>query len=171
MSKDIKKKLLEIAQEKVEQKLKEEREKEEARINGEIDKVKFILELIDKKMLYKRIGDWRDYKYEMITQEIFFEDYSKEPKNTYDKKLEIKDLDWNLDNYHLQIEVNGIKYYHIGSLIKDFEEQLKKKTERINYITEGLYDLENEFKELVKQEKMIKSFIEDYNTIAQKIKE
>ena len=168
---NVKEKLYEIAKEKVEQKLKEEREKEEARINGEIDKVKFILELIDKKMLYKRIGDWRDYKYEMITQEIFFEDYSKEPKNSYDKKLQIKDLDWNLDNYHLEIEVNGIKYFHIGKLIKDFEEQLKKKTERINYITEGLYDLENEFKELVKQEKMIKSFIEDYNTIAQKIKE
>ena len=149
---NVKEKLFEIAKEKVEQKLKAEREKEEARISGEIDKVKFILELIDKKMLYKRIGDWCDYKYEMITQEIFFEDYSKEPKNSYDKKLEIKDLDWDLDNYHLQIEVNGIKYYHIGSLIKDFEEQMKKKTEQIDYITRNLSDLKKEFDELVGKE-------------------
>ena len=168
---NVKEKLFEIAKEKVEQKLKAEREKEEARISGEIDKVKFILELIDKKMLYKRIGDWRDYKYEMITQEIFFEDYSKEPKNSYDKKLEIKDLDWDLDNYHLQIEVNGIKYYHIGSLIKDFEEQMKKKTEQIDYITRNLSDLKKEFDELVGKEEIIKGFIEDYNAINRKIKE
>ena len=172
---DIKNKLLKIAEENVNKKIAEEQKRREKQIEKEIKDVEFILELIEKKMLYKKIGDRWDNprKYELITKEIFFEDYSKiEPKNTWSKKLQIKGNEyWDSDSYKLDIEVNGEHYYHIGYIINDFEEVLKEKKDKIKYITNGLHELEEDFEKLKNQEKNIKGFIEDYNAINKSLNE
>ena len=89
---DIKQKLLDLAEQKVKEKLEEEKKQNEKKIKNEIKDVEFILELIEKKMLYKKIGDnWdKKQKFLVITKEIFFEDYTKEPKDSWSKKLQIK---------------------------------------------------------------------------------
>jgi hypothetical protein len=172
---DIKDKLLKIAEENVNKKLVEEQKRRETQIEKEIEDVKFILELIEKKMIYKKIGGRWDnpIKYELITKEIFLEDYSKEePKNSWSKKLQIKGQEyWDSDSYKLDIEVNGEHYYHIGYIINDFEEALKNKRNRIKYITDGLNDLEKDFEKLKNQEKNIKGFIEDYNAVNKSLNE
>ena len=159
----IENEILKMAQTNVNKKIIEEKIKLENKFNSEIEDVKFILELINKKMLYKK-----DKKgYELITSEIFLKDYlEKETKYTWQRKLEIteptnKYADY-CDSYQLQIEVNGEKYYHIGYIINDFEKELNNKINRINYMTDGLYEIKKDFEELVKQEPIIKKMIEDY---------
>lgn len=88
---------------------------------------------------------------------------SYEEFEKYKKGIQLKDYKgFSYDTYDVDIRVNGIRYKHIGSIIKEFEEKLKEKTDRINYITEGLHELKEEFMELVNEEKNIKKFIEDY---------
>ena len=156
MQEDIENKILEMAQKNVNKKISEEKIKLENKINSEIKDVKLILELINKKMLYKK------------DKKIFFKDYfEKETKYDWQRKLEIKEPTDKYanycDSYQLQIEVNGEKYYHIGYIINDFEKELSNKINRINYMTDGLYEIKKDFEELVKQEPIIKKMIEDYH--------
>ena len=173
--KDIKEELLKIAREKVNEKLEKERKENEEKIEKEIKDVNFILELIEKKMLYKVIGDWREsQKFEMITKEMFFKDYTSEPKsNWHTKGIEIKGWDsWSSDNYKLKIKINNeIEYKHIGYIIQDFEQKLKEKLDRVSRLTEGLYELQSEFKELANQETNIMKFVQEYNEINKKLNE
>lgn len=167
--KSIEQELLKIATENVNKKLEEERKKSEEQIKNEIQDVNFILELIEKKMLYKVIGRWSsDEKFIMITKEIFLKDYTSEPTSNWHKKgITIKDWHgWNLENCDLKITINNeIEYRHIGYIIKDFIETLKEKKDRIYRVTEGLNGLEKNFKELVNQEANIMKFVKDYNDI------
>lgn len=162
---DLKNKLLKIATENVNKKLEEELKNNQQQIKEEIKDVNFILELIDKQMLYKVVGEWRNEKFEMITKEEFIKDYTSEPKSDWHKKG-IKIKSWNgfgNDNYKLDITINDeIKYKHIGYIIKDFTERLKDKEEKIYKITEGLNELEIDFEKLKNQEKNIIKFVNDY---------
>ena len=165
---DIENKILKLAKETANKKLKEEQERIEKKINSEIEDVKFILELINKKMLYKRKGEYYNVKgYELITEDIFLQDYfEKEPKNSWNKKLQIKERDsWDSEWYKLEIEVNGEKYFHIGYIISDFEKELNDKKSRIKGISEKLWEIEKDFNEFTKQEPIIKQMIEDYHLI------
>ena len=169
---DIEQKLLKLAEENVNKKMEEERKASELKIKKEIKDVKFILELIEKKMLYKKIGDWKNpIKFEMITKEIFWNDYTTKPKDKWRAEgITIKEWDnWGFDNYNLKIEVNGIKYEHIGYIVTDFINELKEEQRRIATITNGLYELEKHFEELKKQEKNIIGFVNDYNETKKKI--
>lgn len=169
---DIKQELLKIANEQVNKKLEEERKKNEEKIQKEIQDVNFILELIEKKMLYKVINRWHsDEKFIMITKEMFLQDYTKEPKENWHKRgIMLKNWKGWKDSYDLEITINDeIKYYHIGYIVKDFIETLKDKKERIIRVTEGLNNLERDFEELQKQEKNIVNFVKEYNQINKEI--
>lgn len=159
--KNIKEYLLKIANENVNKNLEEMKKQHEERIKREIEDVNFILELIEKKMIYKVVGE----KYVMITKEIFLNDYMSEPKESWHKKgITIKDWNGWKESYDLIITINNeVTYKHIGNVIKDFRNSISEKTRRIQYITDGLWELEQDFNKLVKQEKNIMKFIKDYN--------
>lgn len=175
MFNNLEKELLKIATENVNKKLKEERKKSEEKIKSEIQDVNFILELIEKKMLYKVVGRWHsDEKFIMITKEIFLKDYTSEPESDWHKKgITLKNWHgWNLENCDLKIMINDeIEYRHIGYIIKDFTDTLKEKKDRIYRITEGLNDLERKFKELVNQETNIMKFVKEYEEIKKQLNE
>lgn len=93
MNKEIISKIKEIAYENVNKKIEEERKETERKINSELEIVETVLKYIKNKLLFKKVGDsWRqNYEYEIVTEEIFFEDYSKESKSYWDKGIEIKE--------------------------------------------------------------------------------
>ena len=162
--KDVKQELLKIAEENVNRKLEEEMEKNKQRIEKEIEDVKFMLELIEKRMLYKIIGSWSEPKsFVMITKEIFLEDYSKEREYKCQEKLQVKKYDNWQDNYKLEIIVNGTHYSHIGCLMKDYYDELRTEQGRLKDISIKLNESVKRYEELQEQETKIKSFIEDYN--------
>lgn len=165
---DIENKILKLAKETANKKIKEEQEQIEKKLNNEIEDVKFILELINKRMLYKRKVEYYNIKgYELITEDIFLQDYfEKDPKNSWNKKLQIKEKDsWNSEWYKLEIEVNGERYFHIGYIINDIEKELENKKDRLKRINEDLWKIEKDFDEFKKQEPIIKQMIEDYHLI------
>lgn len=163
--KDIKQELLKIAEENVNKKLEEEMEKNKKRIEKEIEDVNFILELIEKRMLFKITGSWSEPKsFVLITKEIFLEDYSKERKYDWQEKLQVKKYDNWRDNYKLDIVVNGERYNHIGCLMKEYRDELKKEQERVKEISIKLRESAKRYEELQEQEAIIKTFIEDYNS-------
>ena len=169
---NIEQELLKIATENVNKKLEEERKKSEEKIKNEIQDVNFILELIEKKMLYKVIGDCREnQKFEMITKEIFLKDYTSEPKANWHKKgIQIKNWNSWKESYNLKIVINDeIEYKHIGYIIQDFTHTLKDKKDRISRITEGLNEIEKQFKELLNQETNIMKFVKDYNNAQEQL--
>ena len=162
--KDIKQELLKIAEENVNKKLEKEMEKNKKRIEKEIEDVNFILELIEKRMLFKITGSWSEPKsFVLITKEIFLEDYSKERKYDWQEKLQVKKYDNWRDNYKLDIVVNGERYNHIGCLMKEYRDELTKEQERVKEISIKLRESAKRYEELQEQETIIKTFIEDYN--------
>ncbi len=166
---DVKKELLSIAQEKVNKKMAEEQERREKQIKNEIKDFEFILELIEKRLIYKKTGDsWRNPKYVMITREIFFEDYSN-CKDEWKKGIQIEEWDSWKDSNTLRIKVNGIYYEHIGKLIQDYEKELKDKTDRVTRLQSILRELEECFNSLKSQEKNIMEFIKNYNEIEENL--
>ena len=163
--KDIKQELLKIAEENVNKKLEKEMEKNKKRTEKEIEDVNFILELIEKRMLFKITGSWSEPKrFVLITKEIFLEDYSKERKYDWQEKLQVKKYDNWRDNYKLDIVVNGIRYEHIGCLMQDYRNELKKEQERVKEISIELRESAKRYEKLQEQEATIKTFIEDYNS-------
>lgn len=171
--KNIEQELLKIATENVNKKLEEERKKSEEKIKSEIQDVNFILELIEKKMLYKVVGRWSsNEKFIMVTKDIFLKDYTSEPKTDWHKKG-IRIENWHgylSDNYDFRITINDeITYSHIGYIIKDFIDTLKEKKDRIYRLTEGLNDLEKKFEDLSNQETNIIKFVENYNEIKKQL--
>lgn len=163
---DVEKELLKIATEEVTKKIKTEQEKAENKIKLDIENVKMILDYIEKGMLYKvNKNKITGYQYVLITKEIFFEDYTKEPEYDWKKGLSIKEYDdWN-DRYKYEFKVNGIEYKHIGGIINNFETKLKKEIERINDLHSRCRELENDFEMLLSQEKNVKGFVENYNKL------
>lgn len=162
--KDIKQELLKIAEENVNEKLEKEMEKNKQRIEKEIEDVKFILELIEKRMLFKITGSWSEPKsFVLITKEIFLEDYSKEREYKWQEKLQVKKYDNWRDNYKLDIIVNGEHYNHIGCLMQEYRNKLKEEQERVEGISRKLRESEKRYEALQEQETTIKNFIEDYN--------
>ncbi len=167
---DIKNRLLKIAEEKANEKIKKELEKAEENIKDEVEDVEKILKMIDKKMLYKiNFDKKKNTKFIMITEEIFFQDYLED--NNFFGGSTIRFKNYTREEYEVEIKVNGIEYYHIGSLIQKFESKLKEKITQIERVTVDLRRLEDDFKDLVNQEKNIKKFIEDYNETEKNILE
>lgn len=165
MKENIENKILKLAEKSANKKINEEKKRIEDKLKNEIDDVKFILDLINKKMLYKAIRvNYNIKQYQLITDEIFLEDYfEKEPKSTWGKKLQVKNKEyWDSDSYNLEIEVNGEKYYHIGYIINSFETELKEKKNRVKYLNDKLWEIEKDFDDFIKQEPIIKKMIEDY---------
>ena len=88
MNKEIISKIKETAYKNVNKKLEEEKKEIERKINSELEIVEETLKYIKNKLIFKKVGDNWKYKYVLVTEEIFFEDYSNEPKNSWNKGIE-----------------------------------------------------------------------------------
>lgn len=90
MNKEIISKIKEIAYENVNKKIEEEKKETERKINSELEVVEEILKYIKNKLIFKKVGDDWKHDYVLVTEDIFFKDYSSEPKNSWNKGIEIK---------------------------------------------------------------------------------
>lgn len=161
--KDIISKIKEKAYDNVNKKLEEERQKTEEKINSELDRVEEVLKYINNKLLFKEIGDGWNCNYALVTEEMFFDDYTKEGKYSWENGIKIKHK--REKKYDSFILVNGESYYDIRYLIGNYEETF-------NYYNKKLQDLSYEFREIAdkaeelkKKEPLIKRLIEKYQKV------
>ena len=163
MNEEIISKIKEIAYENVNKKLKKEREETERKINSELAIVETVLKYIKNKLLFKKVGDswWQDYK--MVTEEMFLTDYSREPEHSWSKGIEIKyQREKNWDYF---IKINGIYYYDVRYIIRNYEEDFNNLNRRLNRIREDFSKIEEIKQNLLEQEPKIKNLLEQYQEV------
>ena len=114
-------KIKESAYENVNKKLEEERKKVEDKINNELIDVERCLQYIQNKMVFKIIkSSWSHTGiYVLADENTFFEDYSKEPKYSFDKG--IKFANSSSKPYEPLFNVNGEHYYDMRYIVRNYD--------------------------------------------------
>lgn len=163
MNKEIISRIKEKVYENVNKKLEEERKKTERKINNELEVVEEILKYIKNKLIFKKVGDNWKYNYVLVTENIFFEDYSSEPKNNWNKGVEINHKREKYWDYF--IKVNGNYYYDIRYIIANYKDDFETLDRRLNRLREDFSKIEEIEKNLLEQEPKIKKLIEQYQEI------
>lgn len=157
---DIISKIKETAYENVNKKVEEERKRTEEKINKELTVVEEILGYINNKMLFIK----PDYgEYVLVDEKMFFEDYSKEPENSWNKGLTINHDRKN--KYDCFIKVNENRYYDIRYIIRNYEEDFECYRKRIDNLVTGIREIENKVENLKRQEPKIKKLLEQYKQV------
>lgn len=163
MNKEIISKIKEKAYENVNKKLEEERKETERKINSELEVVEEILKYIKNKLIFKKVGNDRHPNYVLVTEEMFFEDYNNEPKNSWNKGIEVNHERKN--KWDCFIKVNGEYYYDVRYLIANYEEDYKNLRNRMSDLKIKFSNLEREAEELLALEPKIKKLLEQYQEI------
>lgn len=163
MNKEIISKIKEMAYENVNKKLEEEKKETERKINSELEIVEETLKYIKNKLIFKKVGDDWKHDYVLVTEEMFFEDYSNEPKNCWNKGIEIR---YNREKkWDCFIRVNGNNYYDVRYIIANYEEDFDVLDKRLNDLRERFSEIEKREKKLLEQEPKIKKLLEQYQKI------
>lgn len=161
--KDIISKIKEKAYDNVNKKLEEERQKTKEKISSELDRVEEVLKYINNKLLFKKIGDSWNCNYILVTEEIFFDDYTKEGKYSWENGIKIKHK--RERKYDPFILVNGESYYDIRYLIRNYEETFDSYNTRLQNLRDSFREIERKVKELKEKEPLIKRLIEEYQKV------
>jgi hypothetical protein len=161
--KEIVDKIKSLAYENVNKKIEEEKKKTENKLNEEIDQVEKILKYINNKLLFKEIGERWNCNYKLVTEEIFFEDFNKEPE--YDWKKGIKINFERKNKWDCFIEVNGERYYDIRYIIRNYEETFEFYNSGLELLRKSFNEIRDKAEELKMKEKAIKRLIQEYENI------
>lgn len=157
-------KIKESAYENVNKKLEEERKKVEDKINNELKDVERCLQYIKNKMVFKIIGDrWSITEYRLVNENIFFEDYTKEPDYWGNKGIRF--LDSSKKPYEPLFKVNGESYYDMRYIIRHYEETFESYSRRLHDLHQEFNKIEEMANNLKKQEPHIKKLIEQYKNV------
>lgn len=157
-NKDIISKIKEKAYENVNRKLEEERKKTEDKINNELVDVEKCLSYINNKLVYKTIKEnYRPIKYVLADEEMFFDDYNKEPKW-------YKGICFPVDKDYL-FRVNDEYYYDVRNLMKDYRKGFVEYRDDLARLNENFIKIEEGYKKLIDQEQNVKSMLEQLKKV------
>lgn len=159
--KDIISRIKEKAYENVNKKIEEEREATESKIKNELETVERCVEFIEKHLVFKKVNG----NYVLATSDMFFDDYSKQPKYSYNSGVKIKE---NRRIYEPWFTVNGESYYEIRYIIGKYEEDFSRLTKRAEQMYETIRGLKESWKTLEQEQKSIKSLLEQYGDAVNK---
>lgn len=161
-NKDIISKIKELAYENVNKKLEEERKRTEDRINNELADVGKALAYVKNRLVFKKLESNRNkpYKYELVTEDIFFEDYNKETDY-------YKGINWanEVNGWGCVFIVNNIAYYDIRYLIKNYEMDINEWGRKLNYLYDTYRSIEEGLENIKRQEPAVKSIIEQLKKV------
>ena len=164
-NKDIISKIKEKAYENVNKKIEEQRKEIENKIKNELDLVSKCIDLINEKLVFKKIDSYNG-NYILATADMFFEDYNKEPKYLGDEGIR---FDCRKYYYEPYFKVNGESYYDVRYLIGRYEHDWKSLSKRINRLYESLNTLEEQRNEMIKRQPVIKKLLEEYTELHKEV--
>lgn len=157
-NKEIIEKIKAKAYENVNRKLEEERKKTEDKINNELADVEKCLSYIKNRLVYKTINkNYLPIKYVLADEEMFFEDYNKEPK--WDKGI------YFTEDKNYLFRVNDEYYYDVRNLMKDYRKSFEKYHDDLARLNEKFIELEKGYEKLKAQELNVKSMIEQLQKV------
>lgn len=153
-----------LVEEQIELKKKQELEKIEKQIKADEEVITKAIELINTHTLYKKISKNNHYVYELATEEMFKNDYIKEPKYSWHKGIEFHMNSFNEKVNKGIIEVNGETYYDIRYALNTYENDVKKLRHSLKSLKEKIREREKEMELLDKEFPTLKKAIEEWQT-------
>lgn len=157
MKNKIRTKLLRIANKAYKEKLEKGKSEMELIFSKDKTVLKQILEIVEKRIVYKNVGENYRPKYIVITEEILLQDYTTEREHQWSRETSIGE-----DKGELIIKVNGISYYHLSGLLKKQKEDIEKCIENNSWERGKLYEKREALKHLEEAEPAIKKIILEY---------
>lgn len=139
----------------VQKSLDEKRLSEIGRLGEQLEKdresIEKVLKLIHESLLYKKIEQYCSpiKNYEIVTEDVFLQDYTGEPKNNWCKGVIWTD-EYNMSKYPWCeiVKVNGNRYYDIRYFVRAYESDIGRLKEEIAHLQNKLCESENKYKEL-----------------------
>ena len=139
--------LKELVENQIEAKKNQELERIEKQLNDDREVINKAIELINTHTLYKKVGR-NHYVYELVTEEMFKNDYIKEPKNSWNKGIKFQ-----IDSFTERvnkgvIEVNGEHYYDIRYALNTYEKRVEEITNSLGYLKIDINEKKRELEQL-----------------------
>lgn len=146
----------------IEAKKNQELERIEKQIERDKEIISKAIELINTHTLYKKIGNNNHYVYELVTEEMFKNDYIKEPKNSWNKGIKFR-VDSFTERVNRGIlEVNGETYYDIRYALNKYEKRVEKITDSLEYLKKEINKKKRELEQLNESFPTLKKAIEEW---------
>lgn len=148
----------------IEAKKNQELERIERQIEQDKEVISKAIELINTHTLYKKIGNNNHYTYELATEEMFKNDYIKEPKNSWNKGVEFqRDIFAEKVNKGV-MRVNGETYYDIRYALNTYEKRVEEITDSLRYLKREINEKKRELKQLNENFPTLKKAIIEWQT-------
>lgn len=160
--KTIEQKLTALADKAYKDKVKIEKVAIEKRYLGDKQMLEQILEIVKSRLVYKEVGDSWSKKYLVVTEEMLFEDYTTEPKNSWNRGTKIEK-----NGKYFTITVNGHRYSHLGELFKTYRNDIEEAIKKNQQESDMLYEKRKTIENLEKEEPKIKQMLSDYITLTE----
>ena len=152
-----------LVEAQIEAKKKQELERIERQINADKEVIDKAIELINTHTLYKKICEGNHYTYKLANEEMFKNDYLKEPKSSFKKGI-----NFHVDNFNKRgvnngvIEVNGETYYDIRYALNNYEKYVENLTRSLTYLEDLINEKKKELEELNEYFPTLKKAIEEW---------
>lgn len=151
-----------LIENQIETKKKQELERIEEQLNADKEVIDKAIELINTHTLYKKISKHNNYVYELATEEMFKDDYMREPNFSWKKGVSFHEDAFNERINKGVIEVNGEVYYDIRYALNSYEKYMNELTSSLTYIEDKIREKRKELELLNKEFPTLKKAIEEW---------
>lgn len=154
-------KILAKSEELIAERIRLENEQAQERANADREKIEKAIDLIKNNLLYKKVKKgYSGEQYVLATEDMFYEDYTSNTEYVWQRGITYTGGKDNTDYIYSGVfKVNGERYYDIRYIIKEYENNLKKTSEKIKSYGDKLRDITDEYEKLVKEAPRIKALI------------
>lgn len=156
--------LKELIENQIEAKKKQELKRIEKQLNADKEVIDKAIELINTHTLYKKIRKNNYFIYELATEEMFKNDYIREPNFSWKKGVSFYEDEFNERINKGVIEVNGEVYYDIRYALNRYEKYMNELTSSLTYIEDKIHEKRKELELLNKEFPTLKKAIEEWQT-------
>ena len=165
MDNDIKNKIYEKVQAQLDAKMAQAQEAARNQAERDREKVEIAIEMISSRLVYKDIGGrgW-GHKYVLATEEMFYEDYLKEPESIWQKGLKFNENDgeaW----YKGIFTVNGETYYDIHYILAKYQRDVYNVEEELKRRSDYVREIREKYDRAVRDWPEVKKVVEDWNKL------
>lgn len=151
-----------LIENQIEAKKKQELERIEKQLNADKEVIDKAIELINTHTLYKKISKNNHFVYELATEEMFKNDYMREPNLSWKKGVRFHKNEFNEKINKGVIEVNGEVYYDIRYALNSYEKYMDELTSSLTCIEDEIREKRKELELLNKEFPTLKKAIEEW---------
>lgn len=151
-----------LIENQIEAKKNQELERIEEQLNADKEVIDKAIELINIHTLYKKVKRNNRFVYELATEEMFKNDYMREPKYEWQKGIKFYENSFNERVNKGIIDVNGETYYDIRYALNSYEKYMDKLTNSLTYIEDKIREKRKELELLNEGFPTLKKAIEEW---------